>query len=250
MLLKIFLVFVTCFSASAMDFVEFYSFLPDSPKPNIQRKSVISAPNSPTKSPTVRKSVKKQLEQEKTHVDIEYQKLEEANEGLEEAKRDDDPNLFLCFDGSGYISAVYVRPTSVSSPPEESLAEINQSLKISKMFYRSHAIANTFFLSGAFCQLPSEFLDVSGLYFCWCGAVYGAFSIDTNKKYLKSQNLESQNILTKLISFQRTQACLNMLAGVCFIGGGIAEAPMISYTLSGLALVAAAGNSIFWGCAK
>jgi hypothetical protein len=246
MLLKIFLVFVTCFSASAMDFVEFYSFLPDSPKLSSQRKS---APNSPTKSPIVRKSVKRPSEQEKTHVDIEYQKLEEANGRLEGATRDDNPNLFLCFDGPGYISAVYVGPTSVSSPPEESLAEINQSLKISKMFYGSHAIANTFFLSGAFYQ-SSDLLGISALYFCWCGAVYGAFSIDTNKKCLKSQNLESQNILTKLISFQRTQACLNMLVSASFIGGGIAETPMISYTLGGLALVAAVGNSVFFGCAN
>jgi hypothetical protein len=210
MLLKIFLVFVTCFSASAIDFVEFYSFLPDSP------------PNSPAKSPIVRKSVKRPSEQEKTHVDIEYQKLEEANGRLEGATRDDNPNLFLCFDGPGYINAVYVGPSPVSSPPEESLAEINQSLKISKMFYGSHAIANTFFLSGAFYQ-SSDLLGISALYFCWCGAVYGAFSIDTNKKCLKSQNLESQNILTKLISFQRTQACLNMLVCASFMGGRFFE---------------------------
>lgn len=233
-----------------MDFVEFYSFLPDSPKPNIQRKSVISAisaPNSPTKSPIVRKSVKRPSEQEKTHVDVEYQKLEEANGRLEGATRDDNPNLFLCFDGSGYISAVYVGPTSVSSPPEESLAEINRSFKISKMFYMSHAFANTFSLAGVFYQ-SSDLLGISSLYFCWCGAVYGVFSMDTNKKYLESQNLEEQNILKSLSSFQRNQSCLNLLAGACFFAGGFAEMPDVGYTLGGVALAAAVGNSVFFGC--
>jgi hypothetical protein len=225
-----------------MDFVEFYSFLPDSPKLSSQRKS---APNSPTKSPIVRKSVKRPSEQEKTHVDIEYQKLEEANGRLEGATRDDNPNLFLCFDGPGYISAVYVGPTSVSSPPEESLAEINQSLKISKMFYRSHAIANTFLLGGVFYQ-SSDFLGISALYFCWCAAVYGASSLDTNKKCLEYQNLDEQNILKRLCSFQRNQACINLVAGTCFLAGDFTEMPEVGYTLGGVALAAAVGNSVFF----
>ncbi len=227
-----------------MDFVEFYPFSSDSPKLSSQRKS---APNSPTKSPIVRKSVKRPSEQEKTHVNIEYHRLEEAKGELDEAKRDDNPNLFLCFDGPGYISAVYVGPTSASSLPEESLVETYRSLKISKMLHKYHAIANTFLLGGVFYQ-SSDLLGISSLYFCWCAAVYGVSSVDTNKKYLESQNLEEQNILKSLRSFQRNQACLNMLAGACLLAGGFADMSEIGYAFCGLALATAVGNSVFFGC--
>ncbi len=143
------------------------------------------------------------------------------------------------------MDAVFVSPLQLQRQPEESLDELNQSVKISKIFYKSHAIVNTFLLGGAFYQ-SSDLLSISALYFGWCGVVYGASSIDTNKKYLESQNLDAQRILSRVSVFQCTQACINLLAGVCLLAGGFAEAPEAGYTFGGLALATAVGNSFFF----
>lgn len=86
-------------------------------------------------------------------------------------------------------------------------------------------------------------MGVSALYLCWCAAVYGASSIDTNKKYLESQNSEAQNILKSLSSFQRNQACINLVAGTCLLAGSFAEMSEVGYAFGGVALASAVRSS-------
>lgn len=125
MFLKTFLrsliVLGVCFSANAMNFLEF---------------DIISPTGSPTKS--LRKSANKQLEKPTTRVD--YTMVEQGESY--------DPKVILYIGNSGYVESV-----SPSQPSMES-NEITRSLKTDKIFYNSHAFANTFFLSGAFYYSP------------------------------------------------------------------------------------------------
>jgi hypothetical protein len=218
MFLKIFgysfVILGMCFSVNAMNFAEVDIYFPPA--------------SSPTKSPTTRKSVKRP--------EGPYTKLEEGTQ------------LVVIYGPYGQVTEVYEDlPCSQENVSE--LEKIQKSLKTDTIFYNSHAVANTLFLSGVFYYSP-ELFAVSALYMGCCAIVYGAFSIDTNIKCAESQNLESQNILTKLSSFQRTQACLNMMTSVCFMGGGFAEVPEVGYALGGVFLASAVGNSFFFGCAS
>ena len=117
----------------------------------------------------------------------------------------------------------------------------------------SHAIANTFFLSSAFYKLPSEFLGISALYFCWCAMLYGASYSDTTKKCQEFKNSELQEIfkvLDDLSSFQFVQAGINLSAGACFFAGLLVEKSMIGYASGCVFLIGAVGNSFFFGCAN
>ena len=204
-----------CFSLNAMD--EGFYPLPVS---------------SPVGSLTIRKSLGKHMEQQKKIVElVDYKKLEEGTP------------VIICDPYGGVIGVYEDSPRSQENISE--LEKLQKSLKTNVMFYRSHAIANTFLLGGVFYQ-SSDFLGISALYFCWCAAVYGASSLDTNKKCLEYQNLDEQNILKRLCSFQRNQACINLVAGTCFLAGDFTEMPEVGYTLGGVALAAAVGNSVFF----
>ena len=209
MLLKIFLIFAAFFSANAMDFEVYYVF----------------PVGSPVGSPTRRKTGGKL---------VNPQSLEQMN--LEEGKS-------VAVDH--HTTGVYVDyPGSQENDSE--LEKLQKSLKVAAIFYKSHAIANTFLLGGAFYK-SSDLLGISALYFCWCGAVYGVSSVET-KRNLESKGADEQDLLKSLSSFQRNQACINLVAGACFFAAHFANLPELGYTLGGLALVAAVGNSIFYGC--
>ena len=220
MLLKIFLMFVTCFSANAMDFELYYLFPVGSPV------------GSPTKRKTGGKLVNPQPQ-------VDYMNIEAGTQSVAVYT----PTIIW----GPYGEVIGVYEDSLRSQENISeLEELQKSLKISKMLYKSHAIANTFLLGGAFYK-SSDLLGISALYFCWCGAVYGVSSVET-KRNLESKGADEQDLLKSLSSFQRNQACINLVAGACFFAAHFANLPELGYTLGGVALVAAVGNSIFYGC--
>ena len=207
-----------CFSLNAMNFLE------------------LNLVSSPLGSPTIRQTIKKPVEQQKKIIDL-----------VDSKKPHRGTPVIICDPYGGVIGVYEDSPRSQENISE--LEKLQKSLKTDMIFYNSHAIANTFLLGGVFYQ-SSDFLGISGLYFCWCAAVYGASGLGTNKKYLEYQNLDEQNILKRLCSFQRNQACINLVAGACFLAGDFTEMPEVGYVFGGLALVAAVGNSLFFTCAS
>ena len=213
MLLKIFLIFAAFFSANAIDYEMGYLC-------------------SPVGSQTMRKTVE-QFADPQSQVD--YKKLEECTP------------VIIC-DPYGGVMGVYENSDRSRENISE-LEKLQKSLKTDMIFYNSHAIANTILLGGAFYSSP-EISAVSTLYMGCCAIVYGAFSINSNIKCAESQNSTEHNILSTLFYFQRRQSCLNMLAAASFMEGEFLEVPVLGYTLGGLALVAAVGNSLFFACAS
>jgi len=155
--------------------------------------------------------------------------------------------VIIC-DPYGGVIGVY-EDSLCSQENISELEKLQESLKTDMIFYNSHAIANTILLGGAFYYSP-EISAVSTLYMGCCAIVYGAFSINSSIKCAESQNSTEQNVLSTLFYFQRRQSCLNMLAAASFMEGEFLEVPVLGYTLGGLALVAAVGNSLFFGCAS
>ena len=217
MLLKIFLIFAAFFSANAIDYEMGY----------------LCSVGSPVGSQTMRKTVEQYADPQSQ---VDNKKLVECTQTIP-----------ICGPRGGVIGVYEYSLCSQENISE--LEKLQKSLKTDMIFYNSHAIANTILLGGAFYSSP-EISAVSTLYMGCCAIVYGAFSINSNIKCAESQNSTEQNVLSTLFYFQRRQSCLNMLAAASFMEGEFLEVPVLGYTLGGLALVAAVGNSLFFACAS
>lgn len=243
MFLRSFFIFVACFSVNAMNIADAYAYVPcyltesrsKMPNPRVDCATLEEVRKSDVHSSTIRQTIKKSVEPHQTEP-VNYKKLEEGTQTI------------LIWGPYGELIGVYEdSPRSQENISE--LEKLQKSLKTDMIFYNSHAIANTILLGGAFYYSP-EISAVSGLYMGCCAIVYAAFSINSNIKCAESQNSTEQNVLSTLFYFQRRQSCLNMLATASFMEGEFLEVPVLGYTLGGLALVAAVGNSLFFGCAS
>lgn len=225
-----------------MYIAEAYAYVPCCPTesrsemltPRVDCATLEEVRKSDVHSSTIRQTIKKSVEPHQT-------------ESFDSKKLHQGTPVIIC-DPYGGVIGVY-EDSLCSQENISELEKLQKSLKTDMIFYNSHAIANTILLGGAFYYSP-EISAVSTLYMGCCAIVYGAFSINSNIKCAESQNSTEQNLLSTLFYFQRRQSCLNMLATASFMEGEFLEVPVLGYTLGGLALAAAVGNSLFFGCAS
>lgn len=144
MLLKIFLMFVTCFSVNAMNFAEAYAYVPCYPTesksemltPRVDCTTLDEVMKSDVDSSTIRQTIKKSVQPHKTEP-VDYKMLEEGTQTI------------LIWGPYGEIIGVYEDLPRFQENISE-LEKLQKSLKVAAIFYKSHAIANTFLLGGAF----------------------------------------------------------------------------------------------------